>query len=137
MARKILRRNVKHIGDIILTPLIDTTFLLLITFIITFPFLQQGIPVNLPTGTAADLPTDANRSITLDLKGKIYLDDVECTEQRLVSAMTDLGRKAPQTTILVRADEALPYGKVIRVMKILHDARLSRMALVTRVDKAK
>ena len=135
--RRSRHKGGKHIGDIILTPLIDTTFLLLITFIITFPFVQMGIPVNLPTGTADNLPTDRNRSITLDLKGRIFLDDVECSEQKLAAEMSDLSRKSPQTTVLVRADEGLAYGKVVKVLRILHEAKVTRMALVTRMDKAK
>ena len=45
----------KEISEINMTPLMDLTFILLITFIITFPLIEQGIPVNLPKGDAADL----------------------------------------------------------------------------------
>jgi biopolymer transport protein ExbD len=35
----------------------------------------------------------------------------------------------------VRADRKLPYGEVVSVMKILHDASITKMALVTEADQ--
>jgi biopolymer transport protein ExbD len=37
----------------------------------------------------------------------------------------------PPTTIYVRADQKLPYGEVVDIMRILHDANITKMALVT------
>ena len=42
----------RQISDINLTPLMDLTFILLITFIITFPLIEQGISINLPKADA-------------------------------------------------------------------------------------
>ena len=49
--------------------------------------------------------------------------------------MQTLGRTKPDTTILVRADEGVAYGKVAQVLRILHESRLTRMALVTQVER--
>jgi biopolymer transport protein TolR len=125
----------QQISEINMTPLIDLVFLLLITFVITFPLVQQGIPVNLPKGAAKDIPADRKRTITIDRSGALYLDDVRSTAEKIRAEMTEVGRRAPETTVLVRADEAVSYGKVVAVMKILHDARLTRLALVTQADK--
>jgi biopolymer transport protein ExbD len=53
MARRTSIRPLQELNEINMTPLIDLTFLLLITFIITMPMVEQGIPVNLPKGKSA------------------------------------------------------------------------------------
>ena len=44
------------INNIDMTSLIDLTFILLITFIITTPALEQGLSVRLPHGKTESLP---------------------------------------------------------------------------------
>jgi biopolymer transport protein ExbD len=123
------------ISEINLTPLMDLTFILLITFIITFPLIEQAIPINLPQGKADDLEEQDSRTISMDLSDRIYLDDRQIEMKALAEEMRLLGQAAPDTTVLVRADEGIAYGKIVEVLRILHDARISRMALVTQADE--
>jgi biopolymer transport protein TolR len=126
--------TLREISDINLTPLMDLTFILLITFIITFPLIEQGIPVNLPKGKAQDLDDLQARSISLDNKGGLYLDDIAITMDSLAVEMNQLGVADPDVTVMVRADEGIPYGGVVEVLRILHEAKISRMALVTQAE---
>jgi len=138
VARRATARLQQPIGEINLTPLIDLTFLLLITFVITFPLVQSGIPVNLPRGQKAnDLPTKDKHTVSLDAKGTIYLDDLACSFDKFSSEMKTLGRTSPNTVILVRADETIPYGSLVKVLQVLHEAKLARMALVTQPENRK
>ena len=50
-----------------MTPLIDLTFLLLITFIITFPMLEQGISIKLPRGKTEKIEQNKSQSVTVAL----------------------------------------------------------------------
>jgi biopolymer transport protein TolR len=124
--------TLRQMSEVNLTPLMDLTFLLLITFIITFPLVEQGIPVSLPAGKARDLKADRARSVTVDEAGRLFLDDKAVSWERLNADLTALGRQAPETLILVRADERLQYAQVVKVLRVLSGAGLSRMALVTR-----
>ena len=133
MARKRLT-SIQQISEINLTPLMDLTFILLITFIITFPLIEQGIPVHLPTGVADVLEPGKTRTISLDVDGKLYLDELLTTSEVLTMEMKALGVADPDTTVQVRADEAIRYSRVVDVLKILHDAKITRMALVTQSE---
>ncbi|WP_372795667.1 ExbD/TolR family protein [Pontiella sp.] len=135
MARRTSLVNLNQISDINMTPLMDLTFILLITFIITFPLIEQGIAINLPKGKAADMMESQTRSISLNLDQQLYLDDVPVSEEELLAQMTRIGIDDPNTTIYVRADRKLPYGDVVAIMKILHDANITKMALVTEADQ--
>lgn len=134
MARRTSIKPLREINEINMTPLIDLTFLLLITFIITMPLLEQGIPVNLPKGRARDMDTPVSRTITLDAEGRIYLDKVSITLAQLGEQMKALAASEPDLTVMVRADEKLAYGKVVEVMRALYDANVTRLGLVTTPD---
>lgn len=135
MARRTSLVSLQQISDINMTPLMDLTFILLITFIITFPLIEQGIAINLPKGKAADMQESVSRSISLNLDKQLYLDDVPVSMEELVSAMMDVSTSEPDTTIYVRADRKLAYGEVVEIMRILHDANITRMALVTAAEE--
>lgn len=135
MARRTSLVSLNQISDINMTPLMDLTFILLITFIITFPLIEQGIAINLPKGKASDMMDQQSRSISLNLAKQLYLDDVPVTRDELVAAMMEVAEANPDTAVYVRADRKLPYGDVVDIMKILHDANITKMALVTEADQ--
>ena len=135
MARRTSMIALQEIKEINMTPLIDLTFLLLITFIITFPLLEQGIQVNLPRGKADPLDERMTRTITMDVKGELYLDRQPIAREALQAEMAELGLADPDAVVLVRADEALVYGRLVEVLNILREAKIARMALVTSPDK--
>lgn len=123
--------TLRTISEINLTPLMDLTFILLITFIITFPLIEQGIPMDLPRAEAEALAEDAARTISVNAEGAVFLDDIAISMADLVRDMEVLGSVDPNAVVLVRADESLAYGRVVEVLKVLTDAKISRMALVT------
>jgi biopolymer transport protein TolR len=123
----------KHLSEISLTPLMDLSFLLLVTFIITFPLVEKGIPVQLPQAKASELKTpDRAHTVSVDDKGKLFLNDLPVDEQSLRQEMVAAGQRDPSVSVLIRADERLAYGTVVKVLRILHEAKITRMALVTR-----
>ena len=135
MARHTPLTSLKQLSEINLTPLMDLTFILLITFIITFPLIEQGVPVNLPQGQAKPLQPDESRAITVDKEGNLFFDDRAISYEELLDRLKKLALTDPNVTILVRADESIAYGEVVKVLQALHGAKLSKMALVTQGDQ--
>lgn len=134
MARKTSLTSLRRISEINLTPLMDLTFILLITFIITFPLIEQGIPVNLPTGKAPELAPETARSITVGPDGELYLDSQKVTRDVLRAQLLEVAAADASVTMMVRADEGVPYGTVVEVLMLLQEAKLTKMALVTRAQ---
>ena len=135
MARRTALSRSRLISEINMTPLIDLTFLLLITFMITFPLVQQGIPVKLPKGKASELDQANTFSITVNAQGELFFDEVPTTEELLAAELKAKAAENPDITILVRADETIAYGKVVAVLRLMHAANITRMALVTNPEK--
>ena len=135
MARRTALSQRRQISELNMTPLIDLTFLLLITFIITFPFIEQGIPVRLPKGKASELDQANTFTITLNDKAEIFFDEVPTGAEALAAELKAKAEADPDVTILVRADESIAYGKVVAILRMMHEANISRMALVTSPEK--
>ena len=134
MARRTSLVSLNQISDINMTPLMDLTFILLITFIITFPLIEQGISINLPKGQAQELPEVTSVAITLDAGGKLYVDERAVTEEELLEVVSERVAQTPELTLFLRADQSLSYGEVMRLMQLFHQADLHRIALISEVS---
>ena len=130
MARKTSLTSVQEMKEINLTPLMDLTFILLITFIITFPLIEQGVAINLPTGEGDPLETEKSLMVSVDKEGVYYLDEQRMSREDLSQSIQAAATADPNVTVLVRADESIEYGKVVEVVQILRAAKISKMALV-------
>ena len=135
MPRRTPLSSLKQINEINLTPLMDLTFILLITFIITFPMIEQGILVNLPKAEGADITVEHATTITLEENGALYLDDLPVSLASLEKQMNQLGETSPEISVFVRADEAIRYGNVVEVLRVLRQAKLTHMALITEAEE--
>ena len=134
MARKTPLTSLKQMSEINLTPLMDLTFILLITFIITFPLIEQGIVVNLPKGKADKMEPSESQTISVDKDNQIYLNDHKISLEDLKTRVFELKEADPDVPVMVRADERITYGELVKVLKILHEAHITKMALVTQEE---
>jgi biopolymer transport protein TolR len=112
---------------------------LLIIFMITAPLLVAGVPVDLPESRAGALDQNAKPvQIALDKDGAIFIDDAAISEAALpqrLAAIAALPAPPEGRRIYLRADRALDYGRVMRVMGELNRAGLNRVALVSVGDQ--
>ena len=112
----------------------ELTLILLITFIITFPLIEQGVSINLPKGNASTISETSSRTISINAEGSYYLDDDLLSQSELREFLLQLSSNQPDQVIFLRADQTLPYGKVMDLIRMLHDSKISRMALITEAD---
>jgi biopolymer transport protein TolR len=119
-------------SDINMTPLIDVMLVLLVIFIITAPLLASSLKLDLPK-TDAGQPNDAPQfiSVALDLQGRYYFGDERVDAATFTSRVTEAARKNPQTEVQLRADQAVPYGRVAELIGVVQKAGLTRVGFVT------
>ena len=113
--------------------LIDLTFLLLVTFILTIPALEQGISIILPRGKTDTLQVKEHKpaTITIDAENRYFLDKSPTTLEALEKELLAKVAADPESPVLVRGDERLSYGAVMDVVKLVYKCKVRRMALVT------
>lgn len=135
MSRRIKR---KPMAEINVVPYIDVTLVLLIIFMITAPLIQQGVEVDLPLASAKELPQEQDPPlvVTVDSKGLYYMDvgetpnspvELESIGARVAAVL----RHKPGTSVLIRGDMAVDYGKVVTVMAVLKAAGVPNVGLMT------
>jgi biopolymer transport protein TolR len=126
--------HLPELGEINVMPLVDLFMQLFIAVIIFFPVVEYGMNINLPKGTTDQIKREQTRTLSVDRRGKIYLNDVAITTEQLRVDLARLSRVDPPITILVKADEANNYGAVMEVLKELHAAKITRIALMTQEE---
>ena len=118
-------------SDINMTPLIDVMLVLVVIFIITAPLLASSVRLDLPRTDAAT-PTEAPQALTLSLDraGQAYLDDKPLAIADLAARLAQIAARNPDTEVQLRADQMLPYGRVLEVMGIAQKAGLTRIGFI-------
>jgi biopolymer transport protein TolR len=118
-------------SDINVTPLVDVMLVLVVIFIITAPLLASTIRLDLPATDAAK-PAEAARFVTLvvDRSGQAFLNDRPVLPDELARDLAQTARQHPDTEVQLRADQAVPYGKVVEVMGVAQKAGLNRIGFV-------
>jgi len=126
-------------AEINVTPLVDVMLVLLIIFMVTAPLLKAGIPIHLPDSRAKPLDHMPNQAtITMDREGAVFLDDAPVSPGELGDRIQALpkGADGQRPLVVLRADKALDYGRVIAVMGELNHAGVTSISLVTTVGGA-
>ena len=123
-------------ADINVTPLVDVMLVLLSIFMVTAPLLVTGVPVNLPETRAKGLDQDAKPTVvSIDRDGGLFIDDAQVSDAELPDRLSEIvaanAGKPDAPQIFLRADTALDYGRVMRVMGELNRAGLNKVALVS------
>ena len=119
-------------SEINVTPLVDVMLVLLVIFILTAPLLASSIKLDLPKSAAAQ-PGEAPRALTLvvDRTGQIFLADQPIAPEQLAQALRQAEQAKPDTELRLRADAQVPYGRIVEVMGLAHQAGLNRIGFVT------
>ena len=117
-----------------ITPLIDVVFLLLIFFTITTTFVTTpGFRVKLPKAGASSVQkSDHDATVVITADGRTILDNKAVDEVGLADELARLAAEAPDTLLIVQADESVPHGKVVQVMDIAKEKGIRRLAIATR-----
>lgn len=118
-------------SDINVTPLVDVMLVLVVIFIITAPLLASAIRLDLPkTDAAKALDTPRFVTLVVDKSGQAFLNDQAQPLDELARQLAQTARQHPDTEVQLRADEAVPYGRVVEIMGVAQKAGLNRIGFV-------
>ena len=122
----------KAMSEINVTPMVDVMLVLLIIFMVTAPFMQMGIEVDLPKAQAQALEPDENNMIlSISAERKIFLGDTEIPREVLEEKLRANKRLQADKEIFLQTDRALPYGYVVDIMAILKNSGIESLGMVT------
>jgi len=129
-------------AEINITPLTDIFLVLLIIFMVTSTVIvrqadgggaKEGLKVNLPQGSAADVTAArSDLPVAVLADGRLVLSGNVVTAEELKKAFDAAKNENPNTLVIVQADEGVPHGKVVEVMELAKGAGLGQLAIGVR-----
>ncbi|KCZ57569.1 ExbD/TolR family protein [Hyphomonas chukchiensis] len=125
-------------AEINVTPFVDVMLVLLIVFMITAPLLVRGEDVALPktrSGPIKTEPNDAPLAITVKADGTIYVQNTEVSVEELGAKLAAIIGEGYEQQMYLRADAAVPYGRIMEVTSEVRAAGYTRLAFVTEQKK--
>jgi len=125
-------------SEINMTPLIDVMLVLLAIFMVAAPLMASSLKLELPASEAAtpsDTPDFIAVAVTAD--GRLHLGEEPIDEAAFDARVASAARERPGLEVQLRADEAVPYGRVAGLIGRLQAAGLNRIAFVARPEPSR
>jgi len=118
------------ITGINVTPLVDVTLVLLIIFMVTAKLIvkSESIPLDLP-GAASGTDVQTVFAIALGADGQTQVDQQTVpADDAILALANEAHTKDPQLRAVIKADSAVPHGRVIHVLDLLKQAHVAKIA---------
>ena len=132
-------RKKGSISEINVTPLVDVMLVLLVIFMVTAPMMLNGIKLDLPKTREVN-PINLNATqviLSLSKSEDYYLGKDKMLIGELIPEIQKQFKENKTDTVFLRADFALAYGKVAKLMSFLKRGGINKIALVTVTEDKK
>ncbi|HVE86653.1 MAG TPA: biopolymer transporter ExbD [Myxococcales bacterium] len=124
-----------EITGINVTPLVDIVLVLLIIFMVTANFIvRETVEVDLPRAAHGGETVQGLVNVVMDKDAKIFFDGAEVSEQELTRRCAEVKAKDPETRAVISADQALNYGRVMRLIDLVKGEGIAKFALNIQKD---
>ena len=134
-----LRKRGKKAPEIMLSPMIDMMFLLLIFFIVSAMYMSElkTIPVKLPVASETITQSTVKFTVTIKDDGAYWLGDKVIGKPELINRAREEQKKDEKFSVVIRADENVQYKAVIGLLDSFKKAGISRVGLATEKEVKK
>ncbi len=130
--RRRRRRELKA-PEIMLSPMIDMIFLLLVFFVVSTMYMSEikTIPIRLPVAKHSENVSKSNFNVTVKQDGTLYLDESQIDLEMLVKNAAIESKRDSSFSVIIRAEDDAPYKIIIQLMDKLKGAGVTRFGLAT------
>ena len=125
--------------QLMLSPMIDMIFLLLVFFIVSTMYMSEikTIPIRLPVAQNSETVSKSNFAVTVKKDGVLYLEDNKIEMKQLVANAAAESKRDAAFSVIIRADGEANYKTVIKLMDDLKGAGVTRFVLATDLGDGK
>lgn len=129
------RKRLLRTPEIMLSPMIDMIFLLLVFFIISTMYMSEvkTIHIRLPVAQHSENVSKSNFNVSIKKDGSIYLDEQKIELDMLVANAATESKRDSSFSVIIRAEGDADYKTVIQLMDKLKGAGVTRFGLATDV----
>lgn len=125
--------------QLMLSPMIDMIFLLLVFFIVSTMYMSEikTIPIRLPVAQNSETVSKSNFAVTVKKDGVLYLEDNKIEMKQLVANAAAESKRDAAFSVIIRADGEANYKTVIKLMDELKGAGVTHFGLATDLGDGK
>ncbi len=124
------RSSFSSMADINITSLVDVTLCLLIIFMLTAPYIQGGVEVNLPEADTRNTLVKEGPVISITKNRQVFFQENTASLQSLPGLLAEFAEQKETVPVYLRCDEEVPYGFVLRVMAAVEKEGFLNLSLV-------
>ena len=121
--------NRRPMAEINVTPLVDVVLVLLVIFMVTAPFLQGGLEINLPKVATKGLDVREGLIVSVRADHTIAVGEKVVPEDAFEDALRKAG--ATERPVYLKADTGVPYGDVVKLIARMRKVGVASLGLVT------
>jgi len=119
----------RPIAEINVTPLVDVVLVLLIIFMVTAPFLQGGLEIDLPKVATRGLDVREGLIVSVRADRTIAVGNSVVTNAGFEAALERAG--AARRPVFLKADQKVPYGVIVDLVARMRRSGIAALGLVT------
>lgn len=125
------RSSFGAMANINITSLVDVTLTLLIIFMLTAPYIQGGVEVNLPEAETRNVVVKEGPVISITNNRKVFFQEQPIGMSDLKLMLAPYAEQKETVPVYLRCDEEVPYGFVLKVMAAVEVEGFLNLSLVT------
>jgi len=114
-----------------ITSLVDVTLTLLIIFMLTAPYIQGGVEVNLPEAVTRNVVVKEGPVISITNNREVFFQEDAVRLDDLGALLLPFAPDRETVPVYLRCDEEVPYGFVLKVMAAIEVEGFLNLSLVT------
>lgn len=117
-----------------ITSLIDVLFLLLIFFIVTSRFIEQpAMKLILPETSMQEISIIKGYTLFITSDGTLFLNEEKINFSVLLERLKKIAPQIEEKGLIVKADETVNYGIVIKAMDIAKKSGINKLIVATKL----
>lgn len=124
------RRGYSAMASINITSLVDVTMCMLIIFMLTAPYIQGGVEVNLPETETREVIVKEGPVISVTATRQVFFQEQAVPIEELASLLAPWSDQKDKVPVYLRCDEEVPYGFVLKLMAAVEREGFVNLSLV-------
>jgi biopolymer transport protein TolR len=136
MPRRRQRGELGYSADINVTSLVDVVLTLLVIFMITAPMMQGGVEVAIPRARTQSVASPEGVIVSIDRTGQIFVGQAPVRWEEFEAVFPGLVREKGAQNVYLRADQAVPYGRVVQVLGAMKSSDVATVGLIAEPETA-
>ena len=130
MRKRHIQNNMKRVGDVNLTPMIDMVFILLIFFLVSTSFVKEtGVEISRPSAQTVVRNEQGNILVGITQQGDIWIDRRQISLDALRANVSRLKAENPEGAVIIQADQQSNTGILVKVIDQIRLAGISNISI--------